>query len=393
MTHPERPLKSHKVDFDLDIPLPELRSDLDLPVTGDLRALFLDDRPMIDTRAPVEFAQGSFPGAVNLPLLSDDEREQIGICYKRKGHDSAVKLGAQLINGQRKAERVQRWARFLQQHPDAALFCFRGGMRSRVSQQWLYEGAGVSVPRVEGGYKAMRRFLIDVIDQYAATPDAIVLGGRTGSGKTVLLKRLANHIDLEGRANHRGSAFGPTATPQPRQIDFENQLAIDLLKQQAAGRKHLVFEDEGPNIGSVRTPLTLYQRLQDAPLVVMRVSDEERENNSLKEYIEDTHAHFQTVYGEEQSFDKFAAYLLDSINKIRKRLGGERHRQMIDLMNHAIEQHRSSGHIDAYRPVIRSLLLDYYDPMYDYQISKKQHRIVFEGDADAVLDYLNQQNP
>jgi len=385
---PETSLKSSNVDFDLDIPLPQLRGDLDLPVVTDLRALFLADRPMIDTRAPVEFAQGSFPGAENLPLLSDDEREQIGLCYKRKGHDSAVKLGAQLINDELKQARVARWAQFIQAHPDALLFCFRGGMRSRVTQQWLYEESGIACPRVEGGYKAMRRFLMGVIEDYAAKTDAVVLGGRTGSGKTVLLKRLSNHIDLEGRANHRGSAFGPTATPQPRQINFENQLAIDLLKQQETGRRHLVFEDEGPNIGSVRTPLPLYKRLQEAPLVVMRVSDEERENNSLKEYIADSHADFLRIYGEQEGFEHFADYLLGSIDKIRKRLGGDRHRKMRALMESAIEKHRDSGEIDAYRPIIRSLLLDYYDPMYDYQIGKKQHRIVYEGDADEVFEYL-----
>ncbi len=381
-------MKSHKVDFELDIPLPALRSDLDLPVISDLRELFLQNRPMIDTRAPVEFAQGSFPGAENLPLLSDDEREQIGICYKQKGHDSAVKLGARLIDEASKQARVARWAQFMQAHPNALLFCFRGGMRSRVSQQWLYEETGIACPRVEGGYKAMRRFLIGIIEDYAAKPDAVVLGGRTGSGKTVLLKRLASHIDLEGRANHRGSAFGPTATPQPRQINFENQLAIDLLQQQEAGREKLVFEDEGPNIGSVRTPLPLYNRLQQAPLVVMRVSDEERENNSLKEYIADSHADFMRTYGEQDGFERFADYLLDSIDKIRKRLGGDRHQQMRALMESAIEMHRASGEIDAYRPIIRSLLLDYYDPMYDYQISKKRQRVVFEGNADEVYEFL-----
>lgn len=373
----------------MDIPLPRLRDDLDLPVVGDLRELFLRQRPMIDTRAPVEFAQGSFPTATNLPLLSNDERERIGTCYKHEGHDAAVRLGARLVDGDKKRSRVAHWADFLREHPDGVLFCFRGGMRSRVAQQWLYEETGIACPRVEGGYKALRRFLLEVIEQRSSAMRPIVLGGRTGSGKTVLLRKLANAIDLEGLANHRGSAFGPTATPQPGQIDFENRLAIDLLMRQAAGHATLVFEDEGPNIGVVSTPHSLYQRLQQAPLVVMHVADEERERNALKDYIVDTHADFARLHGEERGFELFAAYLLASIDKIRKRLGGERHQRLRAAMESAIARHRASGGIEGYRPVIRALLHDYYDPMYDYQIGKKRSQVVYEGDADAVLAYLS----
>ncbi len=373
---------------EIEAPLPALRDDLDLPTIDDPRALFLSHRPLIDTRAPVEFAQGSFPGAVNLPLLDDEERKRIGTCYKHSGHDAAVRLGARLVAGDTRRARIDAWVAFVRAHPDAALFCFRGGMRSRITQQWLYEEAGIRCPRVEGGYKALRRFLIANIEREAATGDPIVLGGRTGSGKTRVLRRLANHIDLEGRANHRGSAFGPTATPQPTQIAFENLLGIDLLEREAAGYRRKVYEDEGPNIGLVRTPLPLYRRLQQAPLVVMRVSDSEREENSLREYIDDTLAGFIAAHGDEIGRARFADYLLTSIDKIRKRLGGERHARLRKRMEAAIAHHREHGERDVFRPIIRALLFDYYDPMYDYQIEKKRHRILFEGDSTAVSEFL-----
>ncbi len=369
-------------------PLPRLRDDLDLPVIAAARELFLSQQPMIDTRAPVEFAQGSFPGAVNLPLLSDDERERIGTCYKQKGHDAAVRLGARLVDGDSRRARVARWAAFMREHPDGVLFCFRGGMRSRVAQQWLFEATGIVCPRVDGGYKALRRLLLDTIEQRAAGVNPIVLGGRTGSGKTVLLHKLANAIDLEGLANHRGSAFGPTATPQPAPIDFENRLAVDLLRQQAAGRDTLVFEDEGPNIGVLSVPRLLYQRLQQAPLVVMRVDDVEREDNALRDYIVDARAAFVALHGETSGFDLFANSLFVSLDKIHKRLGGERHRKLRVAMADAIARHRASGETEAYRPIIRALLHDYYDPMYDYQIGRKRSQVVFEGDAEAVLAFL-----
>ncbi len=370
---------------------PRLRVDLDLPVIRDYGALLRSGRPLIDTRAPVEFAQGSFPGAVNLPLLDDEQRKRIGTCYKQQGHEAAVRLGARLVSGEVRRARIAAWADFLHAHPDAALFCFRGGMRSRVTQQWLFEEAGLRCPRIAGGYKALRRFLIETIDDEAVHGDPLVLGGRTGSGKTRLLRRLANAIDLEGLANHRGSAFGPTATPQPTPIAFENRLGVALLRAGAAGHQVKVYEDEGPNIGLVRTPAALYRRLQQAPLVVMRVSDAEREENSLREYIDDTLADHIAAFGETLGYERFADYLVTSLDKIRKRLGGERHARLRREMIQAIARHRVSGDRECFRPIIRALLFDYYDPMYDYQIEKKRHRILFEGGADAVLAFLDER--
>ena len=134
----------------------------------DFRHIFLNDVPMMDVRAPVEFGQGAFPGVVNHPLMNDDERQQVGTCYKQKGQDAAIALGHQLVSGATKQQRIEAWAGFAQAQPQGVLYCFRGGLRSQIVQQWLKSEAGISYPRVVGGYKAMRTFLIDTTEAASA---------------------------------------------------------------------------------------------------------------------------------------------------------------------------------------------------------------------------------
>ena len=358
------------------------------PQIDDLASLFLNDIPMLDVRAPVEFEQGAFPNAINIPLMTDEEREAVGIRYKEQGQDAAILLGAELVAEEQQAERKKQWARFFAENPKGLLYCFRGGLRSKISQQWILDETNVDYPRVAGGYKAMRRFLIESIERISAEIPIVVLGGRTGSGKTRVLKKLNNSIDLEGLANHRGSAFGPTATAQPTQINFENALAIDLLKQEAAGAKFLVIEDEARNVGSLGVPQALYDAMQESPLVKLEVSQEERNDVSIKEYIVDTQTHFNSVYGEQEGAVKLSEHLLNSLSKIQKRLGGVRYQEAKDQMKLAIEQRLKSGSLDGFVPVVNTLLVDYYDPMYDYQFEKKTDRVCFKGSVDEVLSFL-----
>jgi len=366
------------------------------PQIEDLASLFLNDVPMLDVRAPVEFEQGAFPNSINIPLMTDEEREAVGIRYKEQGQDAAILLGAELVTEEGREQRKTAWAEFFNEHSKhksgknrgGVLYCFRGGLRSQISQQWILDETGIDQPRVTGGYKAMRRFLIDSIDRISAEIPVVILGGRTGSGKTRILKQLENSIDLEGLANHRGSAFGPTATPQPTQINFENALAIELLKQEAAGSKVLVIEDEGRNIGSVGIPQSLFDAMQKSPIVKLEVSQEERNQVSIEEYIVDTQAHFDSVYDEKEGAVKLSEHLLNSLSKIRKRLGGVRYQEAKTQMESAIELRLGSGSLDGFIPVVKTLLVDYYDPMYDYQFEKKIGRVAFKGSVDDVLKYF-----
>jgi len=351
----------------------------------DFTQLFIGDTPLIDTRAPIEFEQGAFPNTSSLPLMSDKERELVGTCYKNKGQAKAIVLGHELVQGEIKQARLDAWLEFIKNNPNGALYCFRGGLRSQITQEWIYEASGINYPRIKGGYKALRRFLIDETDRIMDKITPVVIGGQTGCGKTLLLDQLKDTIDLEGLANHRGSAFGNTTTPQPTQINFENALAIELIKQQQCS--HLVFEDEGSNVGTVHIPKCVQDKTSQAELILLEASVEERLKVSMDAYVINMQQDFiqqDAVNG----FDNFANYWLRSLEKIQRRLGLERYQAMLKLVNSALQHYKEQGEAGGFYPVVEELLVGYYDPMYDYQIQKKMDRVVFKGDANEVLSYL-----
>jgi len=326
----------------------------------------------MDLRSPAEFRRGAFPGAVNLPLLTDAEREQVGIRYKHGGRDAAIILGNTLVAGDVKAMRLSAWQRIVDAHPDATLYCWRGGLRSETVQRWLAE-TGRHAPRISGGYRALRRFCIETIEHGR---DWLVVGGRTGVGKTDIVKQVPASIDLEGLANHRGSAFGKRRTPQPTPISFENGLAVELLKRDSPRDSRsapTVVEDESRTIGRLAIPEGVYRDMQAAPIVLVESDQQTRIENIYREYVV-----------EADDPEQLRETLETSLDNIRRRLGGARHGEVRDRMRHAF------GHADAeaHCAWIGMLLDWYYDPMYDYQIGKKERRIVFRGDADAVRAYL-----
>ena len=333
--------------------------------------------PLVDLRSPGEFARGAFPGAVNLPLLTDDERRQVGIRYKQAGSDAAIDLGNRLVSGELKEFRVQAWRDFVGEHPDAMLYCWRGGLRSEIAQAWLAD-AGLAVPRVAGGYKALRGFCMQTLAREYAW---VVLAGRPGSDKTGILGDLTRNVDLEGLANHRGSAFGQRATPQPPPIAFENALAVRLLQLTAeaadapdtaaeVARSPIAIEDESRTIGRVAVPAAIFEGMQRAPVVMVEAEREARLAQIRAQYV-------GTDAGARSRLEQ-------GLDNIQRRLGGERHRKVRARMQEAFE----TGSPEAHQAWIGLLLDWYYDPMYDYQLAQKQDRIVFRGDRIAVTEYL-----
>lgn len=361
--------------------------------TEDFRQLFLQDVPLMDVRAPIEFGKGAFPEAVNLPLMNDSERQKVGTQYKQQGQAAAIELGHQLVRGKVKAARIDAWLARVQAAPEGYLYCFRGGLRSQLVQQWLSE-AGVQYPRVIGGYKAMRRFLIDTLEAAALECSPMLVAGMTGTGKTEVISALDNSLDLEGHAHHRGSSFGRHATPQPGQIDFENRLAIAALKVRAAGARRLVLEDEGRIVGSCSVPLTLYRVMQEAPLVWLEDSFENRVTRILGDYVTNMQAEYAALHptDAEAGFNAFADYLVGSLQRIYKRLGGERHQQLDALMREALDIQQRTGDVQAHRRWIEGLLTHYYDPMYVYQRESKNARVVFRGEQQEVIDWLREHS-
>jgi len=351
--------------------------------------LLLADVPLLDLRAPSECARGALPQSLNLPLLDDDERHQVGLRYKQAGQEAAVALGHRLVSGDVREQRMAAWCKWAAAHPDGAIYCWRGGQRSTIVQQWL-AAAGFEMPRIEGGYKALRQHLLQVTDHLAPRLPLLVLGGRTGTGKTRLLARIDRSLDLEGIARHRGSAFGSRPGGQPPPAGFENELALRLLQLQRMGPGPIAVEDESRNIGRLSLPEGLIENLATAPLVLVELSLEERVEITLEDYIVAGLAERCAHHGDE-GFAVFAAWLRDAMHRIRKRLGGVRHKELMVVLENALAVQAESGDPGAHRSWITSLLADYYDPMYDYQLRAKADRIIFSGEPAAVMAFLAEQ--
>jgi len=319
--------------------------------------------------------------------MNDKERELVGTTYKQKGNQAAVALGHEMVSGSIKEGRVQAWLDFVDSHPDAYLFCWRGGQRSQIVQQWIHE-AGIVVPRLHGGYKAFRNYLMEESVRLAADKQIVIIGGRTGSGKTLLLEQLDDAIDLEGLANHRGSSFGRFATPQPPQIGFENALSYAQIEHDEAGYNRLIIEDESRNIGQCYIPHEVFDIFQQGSVILLERSLEERIEITYDEYVIASQADYERHHANGTTPYSWIEVMQHNLDRIRKRLGHENHRELSDMLQMAWEHQKRTGNPQEHKIWIRHLLERYYDPMYDYQIERKNERIVFRGSADEILDFL-----
>lgn len=237
--------------------------------------------PVLDVRAPKEYAVGHMPAAHSFPIFDDDQRAVIGTAYKQQGHDPAVLLGLDSF-GPRMSGFVKE-ANKLAKNKELLVHCWRGGMRSGA-MAWLLSFSGFKVYLLEGGYKTYRHLMQE---QFAKPRPILILGGLTGSGKTDLLPYLQKHgqqcIDLEGLASHKGSAFGSIdMPPQPATEHFENLLGMELLKLNDA--QPLWLEDESITIGKVMLPKPLFDQMQQAPTIVLQMPKKMRVQKLALEY-------------------------------------------------------------------------------------------------------------
>jgi tRNA 2-selenouridine synthase len=355
--------------------------------SSDFRTIIRNKIPLMDVRAPIEFEKGAFNQSINHPLMNNAEREEVGLCYKENGQAAAINLGNTLVSGQSKTSRLAQWQRFAQENPQGYLYCFRGGLRSQTVQRWLKE-LGVNYPLLVGGYKALRQFLLNELEQLALHP-FIILAGNTGSGKTPFLTYCDNSLDLEAAAAHRGSSFGGFVTAQSSQINFENKLAEQYIIGNYSTDKTLILEDEGRLIGSVHLPESLRQAMTLAPLVVIEESLEYRLEQIYQEYIIKMTAQYQVKYGVEEGFIAFSQYLDQGLFKVRKRLGTERYGQLKTIQNRALT-HQKSGQLHYHLDWLKPLLIEYYDPMYQYQLGLKAERVIFRGNNAQCLAFFNE---
>jgi tRNA 2-selenouridine synthase len=337
------------------------------PVTIEEFLQKAENLPVLDARAPKEYQAGHILQAQSFPIFTDDERAIVGTSYKQQGHDPAVLLGLDLF-GPKMSEFVKEATR-IAPDKEVLLHCWRGGMRSGA-MAWLLSFAGFKIHLLQGGYKAYRHF---IQEQFAKSWPIVVLSGFTGSGKTDILPYLQQHgqqtIDLEGLANHKGSAFGSIGMPaQPTTEHFENLLGSELLKLNA--QQAVWFEDEGMTIGRIKMPHELFTNMQQRPTIVIDVPKQLRVLKLAHEYCRTDQAILEA-----------------SILKIKKRLGGLATQEALDAI--------ATGDMEK----MVEIALTYYDKAYHYQLKPKQQVLTLplqtidpEESAQQIITFAKTNN-
>ena len=264
----------------------------------------LTNRTLLDARTPAEFDKGHIPRAINFPLFSNEEKVIVGTIYKQVSPEKALIKGLELV-GPKMADFVKT-AIQIAPNRKVMLHCWRGGKRSE-SLAWLLTLAAFDVITIEGGYKSYRAYIQEQFNHLSL--QLIVLGGKTGSGKTAILQQLAAKgeqiIDLEALAAHKGSAFGWIGEPQqPKTERFENDLfeATRTLHP----TKRIWVENESKGIGTVRIPDGFWNLMKSSPLINLEVPFDCRVNHLMDVY---THTNHED--------------LIASFQKIEKRIGNE----------------------------------------------------------------------
>ncbi len=347
---------------------------------------------MIDVRAPAEFAQGSLPGAINRPIMNDEERARVGTAYKTLGREKAEALGYELVSGEVKEARVHAWMAQTKKNSQTAIYCFRGGLRSQITQSWLKD-QGVEIPLIVGGYKKARHFLMDEIERFSQNSEFMLLTGPTGSAKTQILKKASEFypcLDLEGLAHHRGSAFGAWQIPQPSQIDFENRLAVGLLKLQARFPQNLMLllEDESRMIGRCTLPENFFSRMRVSPVIHVDEAFEQRVENIYQDYVVDTAI---AKGSEPEALRVFGGYR-HAAQTISRKLGGARTQEVLQDLAFSEQAYLEGRGLESNKAWIAKLLSFYYDPLYAKSLAVRQPKILFRGSFLEVLVELQKSS-
>lgn len=295
--------------------------------------------PILDVRSPGEYDRAHIPGAISFPIFDNDERAKVGTTYKQVGKDEAIELGLEIVG-----PKLATWVKMAKEiavDNTVLVHCWRGGMRSG-SMSWLFETAGIKVKILIGGYKAYRNYVLGEFDR---SIPFLVLGGKTGSGKTDILlemqKRGAQVIDLEGIAHHRGSVFGHLGLePQPTSEQFENEVVAQLRRMDYT--KPIWIEDESRHIGQVFMPLGLYSQLRAAQILFLDIAAEYRLPHLVEVY-----AHYPKEA------------LAHAVGKIKKRLGGDFYKSALEALE-----------VDDFNQVA-AITLNYYDKAYVHGLLKR----------------------
>ena len=319
---------------------------------------------VIDVRSPSEFNNSTIPGSINIPFFNDAERAEVGTIYKQVSQEAAKERGLEIISV-KLPDFVKEFAKI---EGKKAVFCWRGGMRSKTSATVL-DLMGISVSRLEGGYRNYRHWVVDTLDSAAFEPEAIVLNGYTGSGKTTILHRLQEAdypiLDLEGLANHRGSIFGQIGLEPYNQKKFDGLFVENIIKLQDS--PFVVLEGESKRIGKVMLPDFILEKKEKGTQLFIEIPIEERVRHILDDYQPWEH---------EQE-------CLDAFKRIKRRI----HTPIANEIEADLQSRR-------YANAVRILLEYYYDPLYDHsanQFSDNEKIIIQAANIDEAVELVREQ--
>ncbi len=304
-------------------------------------ALKMKNTLLLDVRSEDEFREDTIPGAINLPVLNNEERAMVGILYRKEGPVSARKLALELVGPKLPSKMATALGHTGAE--DLLVFCWRGGERSEFMAQ-VFDNMGYNVYRIIGGYKSYRRYVNGYLEKEELTQTAVVLHGLTGVGKTEILQFLGQKglpvLDLEGLARHRGSVYGKIGLPpSPTQKAFESEIVKFLL---SIGKKEaFIVECESRRIGKLLVPAPLMKAIGNGCRVLLYAPLEERVKRISNIYT-DGSAHN-------------VAELQEATLSLAKRLG----RAKVEALNKLLEEKK-------FEPVFSYLLTKYYDPLYKY---------------------------
>ncbi|WP_353093498.1 tRNA 2-selenouridine(34) synthase MnmH [Tissierella praeacuta] len=312
---------------------------------------------LIDVRSPREYKSQTIPGAFNIPIFNDEERELIGTVYKQESIEKAKIIGIEVAS-KHLPDIYNKVLEFDKKYKNLVFFCARGGFRSS-SLVSLFRSIGINAIKLDSGYKGYRKYINEHLPTVIEKIQFVVLYGNTGTGKTDILKYLKKEgmdvLDLEGCANHRGSVLGSVGLGEQNTQKMFESLIYESLRNR---KTNLVFvEGESKKIGRDIIPSYLYDAMNDGINIKIETSMEKRIDNLLKEYVHDTDTE-----------------LISSLNDLRKYLGDKNINRYIEL----IGQHE-------YKQIIEELIVKYYDPLYENK-GRQYSKVFFNDNAISTAE-------
>ncbi|MGM0753932.1 MAG: tRNA 2-selenouridine(34) synthase MnmH [Bacillota bacterium] len=300
----------------------------------------INNYTFVDVRSPSEYREMTIPGSMNIPVFNDEERAEVGTLYKQVSEERATERGLEIFSG-KLPDFIKEFKKL---DGEIVVFCWRGGMRSKAAATFL-DLMGVKTSRVQGGARAYRQWVLKELETFEVKPEAFVLNGGTGIGKTAILEQLHKEgypvLDIETLANHRGSIFGQIGLTPRNQKTFDSLLLQDLMELQES--PFILFEAESKRIGKLLLPDFLVGKKENGFHIFIEMPMKERVKHLLNEYR--LHEHH----------DEFA----EAFRCIKRRI----HSPVANQIESELKEKN-------YERILEHLLEYYYDPRYYHTASQ-----------------------